>query len=172
MFIEMKKQTLAFQFGGVRFWLRYDIRAFYHIEEEGYSPFDFLSQSGDPKAVRCFLRNGLADWYGGIRDENGIDAYVNRLMCARDFQKELIGSVQAAILLALPDAPRGNGRKSGGKSANILGLMSAFIDVMGAPHDEFMRSTPREAAERWERYASVMGYIKPAEKFSRYDDDE
>lgn len=172
MFIEMKKQKLNFSFGKAELWLRYDIAAFYRIEDWGYSPFDFLSQSDDPKAVRCFLRNGLLDWYNSTGDSKGIDFYVNGLMCAEKDQAELIAYIQAAILLALPKAPKGNGRKSGGGEANILGLMSVFVDVMGAPRSEFMSSTLREATERWERYAAVMGYLAPTEKFSRYDDDD
>lgn len=172
MFIEMKKQVLNFRFGKAELWLRYDISAFYHIEDSGYSPFDFLSQIDDPKAVRCFLQNGLSDWYNSVEDHNDLDCYVNGLMCAEDYQAELIAYIQAAILLALPKAPRGNGRKNGGAAANILGLMSAFVDVMGAPRSEFMSSTLREATERWERYAVAMGYQKPVEKFKRFDDDD
>ena len=173
MFIEMDKQVLNFKLGNAAMWFRYDIQAFYNIEKSGYSPFDILSQSTDPKAVRCFLRNGLADWYSDLKDDhNDLDSYVNGLMSAEGFQTELIAFMQAAIMLALPRASVGNKKKSDGGAPNILGLMSMFVDVMGAPKAEFMSSTIREATERWNRYAVAMGYQKPAEKFSRFDDDD
>ena len=172
MFIEMRKQRFEFSFGNAKLWLRFEIQAFYNIENSGYVPFDIISQSTDPKAVRCFLRNGLADWYNSIEDnENEIGHYVNMLMSAEGFQNELTAYIQAAIILALPQASVGNKRKSDA-GENILGLMSSFVDVMGASKDEFMSSTVREAVERWERYAIAMGYQKPAEKFSRFDDDD
>lgn len=172
MFIEMDKQVLNFRLGKAEMWFRFDIQAFYNIEKAGFSPYDIISQSGDPKAVRCFLQNGLSDWYSCIGDTKGIEPYVNGLMCVEDFQTELIAHIQEAILLALPKAPKGRVRKNGGGSANILGLMTVFVDVMGAPRSEFMSSTLREAAERWERYAVAMGYQKPVEKFKRFDDDD
>lgn len=173
MFIEMDKQVLNFKLGNAAMWFRYDIQAFYNIEKSGYSPFDILSQSTDPKAVRCFLRNGLADWYSDLEgDYNDIDSYVNGLMSAEGFQTELLTLMQAAIMLALPRVSVGNKKKSDGGAPNILGLMSMFVDVMGASKAEFMSSTIREATERWNRYAVAMGYQKPAEKFSRFDDDD
>lgn len=172
MFIEMKKQRFDFTFGTAKLWLRYDIGAFYNIEESGYSPFDIISQSNDPKAVRCFLENGLADWYESIDDTNGIDEYVNSLMSAEGYQTELLTLMQSAVLLALPQGRIGNKREKPDSSGNILNLMTAFVDVMGASKEEFIHSTMREASERWERYAVAMGYIKPAEKFRRYDDDD
>jgi len=172
MFIEMKKQRFAFSFGKAQLWLRYDIRAFFNIEDSGYKPFDIISQCGDPAAVRCFLENGLSDWYNSVRrDKNSLDEYVNRLMSAQDYQTELIAVIQSAILQALPEPVRGSRRKEAG-DANILSLMTAFVDVMGASEEEFMSSTVREASARWERYAVAMGYMKPAERFSRFDDDE
>lgn len=169
----MKKQRFDFSVGKAKFWLRFDIQAFYNIEDSGYAPFDIISQCDDPKAVRCFLENGLADWYNELEyDENDIDEYVNRLMNVGDFQTELVAFIQAAIMLALPRASVGNKKKSDGGAPNILGLMSMFVDVMGAPKAEFMSSTIREATERWNRYAVAMGYQKPAEKFSRFDDDD
>lgn len=172
MFIEMDKQVLNFRLGKAEMWFRFDIQAFYNIEKAGFSPYDIISQSGNPKAVRCFLRNGLSDWYSCTGDTRGIEPYVNGLMCVEDFQSELIAHIQEAILLALPKAPKGKRQKKSGGSANILGLMTVFVDVMGAPRSEFMSSTLREAAERWERYAVAMGYQKPAEKFKRFDDDD
>lgn len=173
MFIEMDKQRLNFKLGNAVMWFRYDIQAFYNIEKSGFSPFDIISQSKDPKAVRCFLRNGLADWYSDLaNDNNDLDAYVNGLMSAEGFQTELLAYIQAAILLALPQAPVGNKKKSEGGAHNILGLMSMFVDVMGASRAEFMCSTLREATERWERYAVAMGYQKPVETFRRFDDDD
>ena len=173
MFIEMDKQRLNFKLGAAEMWFRYDIQAFYNIEKSGYSPFDILSQSTDPKAVRCFLRNGLADWYSDLEDDyNDLDSYVNGLMSAEGFQTELVALIQAAIMLALPRASVGNKKKSDSGAPNILGLMSMFVDVMGAPKAEFMSSTIREATERWNRYAVAMGYQKPVEKFKRFDDDD
>lgn len=172
MFIEMDKQVLNFKLGEAEMWLRYDIQAFYNIEKSGYSPFDIISQSNDPKAVRCFLQNGLADWYNELDDVNDIDEYVNRLMSAEGFQTELTALMQTAILLALPQAPIGNKKKSSGETLNILSLMSMFVDVMGASKVEFMSSTLREATARWERYAVAMGYQEPVEKFNRFDDDD
>ncbi|MCM1335654.1 MAG: hypothetical protein NC084_12150 [Bacteroides sp.] len=173
MFTEMDKQVLNFRFGKAEMWFRFDIRAFYNIEKSGYSPFDILSQSDDPKAVRCFLRNGLSDWYEDTADQNSLDSYLNGLMSAESYQKELVALLQAAIMLALPRAVKGKRKKNeGGGAGNILGLMSAFVDVMGASRSEFMQSTLREATERWERYAVAMGYQKPAEKFKRFDDDD
>ena len=173
MFIEMDKQRLNFKLGAAEMWFRYDIQAFYNIEKSGYSPFDILSQSTDPKAVRCFLRTGLADWYNDLEDDyNDLDSYVNGLMSAEGFQTELIALVQAAIMLALPRASVGNKKKSDSGAPNILGLMSMFVDVMGAPRAEFLTSTIREATERWNRYAVAMGYQKPVEKFKRFDDDD
>ncbi len=172
MFIEMDKQVLDFKLGEAAMWFRYDIQAFYNIEKSGYSPFDIISQSNDPKAVRCFLQNGLADWYNELDDANDIDEYVNRLMSAEGFQTELTALMQAAILLALPQVPVGNKRKGDSSAQNILGLMSMFVDVMGASKAEFMSSTIREATERWERYAVAMGYQEPVEKFNRFDDDD
>ena len=169
MFIEMKKQRLPLSCGGAEMWLRYDIRAFYNIEDSGFSPFDILSQCSDPKAVRCFLTNGLYDWYSQIPDRNDISEYVNRLMLDED-QAQLITSIQAAILLALPEPVRGRKEKSSGE-ANILSLMTVFVDVMKASEEEFLTSTVREATARWERYAEAMGYAEPAERFSRYDED-
>ena len=171
MFVEMKKQRLEFRFGEVTMWLRYDIQAFYNIEDSGFSPFDILSQSRDPAAVRCFLKNGLADWFGTFDGLFDNEFCVNRLMSAEGFQTELIAYIQAAIMLALPKTAIGNRRKNDTGDSNILGLMSMFVDVMGASREEFMSSTLREATERWERYATAMGYMKPAEKFSRFDDE-
>lgn len=171
MFIEMKKQRFAFSFGKAQLWLRYDIRAFFNIEDSGYKPFDIISQCGDSAAVRCFLRNGLADWYKSADDENSLDEYVNRLMSANDYQTELVALIQSAVIQALPEPSRGNRKKETGE-ANILSLMTAYVDVMKASEEAFMSSTVREASARWERYAVAMGYMKPAEKFSRFDDDE
>ncbi len=173
MFIEMDKQVLNFRLGKAEMWFRFDIQAFYNIEKAGFSPYDIISQSGDPKAVRCFLRNGLLDWYESVEDRNSLDSYLNGLMSADGYQTELVSLLQAAILLALPKASVGRKKKSkSGGAVNILGLMSMFVDVMGAPRSEFMSSTLREATERWERYAVAMGYQKPAEKFKRFDDDD
>lgn len=174
MFIEMDKQVLNFKLGKACMWFRYDIQAFYNIEKSGFSPFDILSQSTDPKAVRCFLRNGLTDWYNDLPecDENDIDKYINGLMSAEGYQTELLAYIQAAIMLALPQAPIGRKKKSEGGKQDILGLMSMFVDVMGASRAEFMSSTLREASERWERYAIAMGYQKPVETFRRFDDDD
>lgn len=171
MFVEMKKQRLEFRFGEVTMWLRYDIQAFYNIEDSGFSPFDILSQCRNSAAVRCFLKNGLADWFISFGEYFDDERCVNSLMSAEGFQTELIGYIQAAIILALPKAAIGNRRKNDDKENNILGLMSMFVDVMGASREEFMSSTLREAVERWERYATAMGYIKPAEQFSRFDDE-
>lgn len=172
MFVEIDKQVLNFMLGSAEMWLRYDIQAFYNIEKSGYDPFDIISQSNDPKAVRCFLENGLADWYKELDDANDIDDYVNGLMRAEGFQAELTTLMQAAILLALPQVPVGNRKKSESGTNNILPLMSMYVDVMGASKAEFMSSTLREATERWERYAVAMGYQEPAEKFNRFDDDD
>lgn len=173
MFTEIDKQVLNFTFGNASMWLRYDIQAFHDIERSGYSPFDIILQSADPKAVRCFLENGLADWYNELEDdENDIDRYVNGLMSAEGYRTEIIAYIQAAIALALPEVPIGKKKKSSGGVQNILGLMSMFVDVMGATKEEFMSSTLREATERWERYAVAMGYQKPAETFRRFDDDD
>jgi len=173
MFIEMKKQRFDFSVGKAKFWLRFDIQAFYNIEDSGYAPFDIISQCDDPKAVRCFLENGLADWYNELEyDENDIDEYVNRLMSVEGFQMELVAYIQAAIMLALPQVEMGSRRtQSDSSSSNILGLMTVFVDVMGASKEEFMSSTIREVSDRWERYAVSMGYKKPVEQFSKYDDD-
>lgn len=170
MFVEMKKQRLEFSCGKVRLWLRFDIKAFYIIEDSGYSPFDILSQSSDPKAVRCFLENGLRDWHNSEEDFYDISEYINLLMGDDSFRIELLALIQQAIILALPKAKIGNKRDMQGGSS-ILGLMTAFCDIMGGSKEEFMDSTVREAAERWERYAIAKGYKKPAEKFSRYEDD-
>lgn len=173
MFVEIDKQVLNFRLGNAEMWLRYDIQAFYNIEKSGYAPFDIILQCSDAKAVRCFLRNGLSDWYRESSDDkNSLDDYVNGLMSTEGFQTELVAYIQAAIMLALPAAPIGNKKKSDVSSDSFLWLMTMFVDVMGAPRDEFMSSTLREATERWERYAVVMGYQKPAEKFSRFDDDD
>lgn len=173
MFVEMDKQVLNFKLGKAKMWFRYDIQAFYNIEKSGYSPFDIISQIVNPKAVRCFLRNGLADWYNDLEDDyNDLDEYVNGLMSAEGFQAELITYMQAAIILALPKAPTGNKRKNNGGNFDVLGLMSLFVDVMGASKEEFMHSTLREVTERWERYAVAMGYQKPVETFKRFDDDD
>lgn len=170
MFIEMKKQRLDFMFGQARLWLRYDIRAFYNIENSGYDPFDILSVCKDPKAVRCFLENGLADWYSTVPDEMSVTEYVNKLMSAEGYQTELLTYIQAAVILALPKRKVGNTKKNTGRS-DILGLMTAFVDVMKAPEIEFWKSTLREASERWERYAVAMGYQKPVEVFTEFDDE-
>lgn len=172
MFIEIEKQVLNFKLGKAAMWFRFDIQAFYNIEKSGFSPFDIIAQSKDPKAVRCFLRNGLLDWYNDLEDDfNDLDSYVNGLMSAEGFQTALIAYIQAAIMLALPVPSQGNKQKSEGGANNVLGLMTLFIDVMGASKEEFMKSTLREATERWERYAQAMGYQKPVETFSRFDDD-
>ena len=173
MFVEIDKQVLNFRLGSAEMWLRYDIQAFYNIEKSGYDPFDIISQSNDPKAVRCFLENGLADWYNElVEDENDIDDYVNGLMRAEGFQAELIALIQSAVLLALPQVPVGNKNKTESGANNILLLMSMYVDVMGASKAEFMCSTLREASERWERYAVAMGYQEPVETFRRFDDDD
>ncbi len=93
-------------------------------------------------------------------------------MSAEGYQTELLAYIQAAIMLALPQAPIGRKKKSEGDKQDILGLMSMFVDVMGASRAEFMSSTLREASERWERYAIAMGYQKPVETFRRFDDDD
>lgn len=174
MFIEMDKQVLPFKFGSAAMWLRYDINAFYNIEKSGYSPFDIISQSGDPKAVRCFLENGLRDWYygDGVDDYHDIDSYINGLMSAEGFQIELVAIIQSAVLLALPPAPHGKPRKKNNEDMDILGLLTAFVDIMKAPRSEFMSSTIREAKDRWDRYAVAMGYQEPVETFKRFDDDD
>ena len=99
-----------------------------------------------------------------------ISEYVNRLMNAEELQTELIAYIQGAIILALPKAAVGNKKKPKGESS-ILSLMTVFCDVMGASRKEFLSSSVREASERWERYAVAMGYQKPIQTFSRYDDD-
>ena len=143
----------------------------YNIENSGLDPFDILTHSNDPKAVRCFLENGLSDWYNSSAHLEGLSEYVNLLMSAEGFQLELLTYMQTAVLLALPVRKVGNvHKKETETSGNILSLKTAFVDIMGASEADFMSSTVREASERWERYAEAMGYTKPAQKFSRYDD--
>ena len=138
----MDKQVLKFNLDNMEMWFRFDIQALYNIEKSGYSPFDIISQSNDAKAVRCFLQHGLADWYDDLEnDYNDIDDYVNAIMSKGDFQTKLIALLQAAILLALPKAPIGNRRKIEDNDTNILSLMTLFVDVMGAPRFEFMKSS-------------------------------
>lgn len=173
MFIEMKKQRLNFKFGKAEMWLRYDIQAFCNIEDAGFSPFDVISQSDNPKAIRCFLSNGLADWYNSIDDNNSLDDYVNGVMSAEGAQAEIITYIHAAVLLALPKSYISKKKKkNNAPKADILCLMTMFVDVMGAPLSEFLSSTLREATGRWERYAIAMGYQAPAEKFSSFEDDD
>lgn len=169
MFIEMKKQVLNFGIGKAELWFRYDIQALYNIENSGFDPFDIFKQRDNPKAVRCFLENGLADWYKGVDDNNSLDEYVNRLMSMEGFQTELIAYIQAAIMLSLPNQ-RGSSKEKREKFS-ILSLMTACVDVMRMPMSEFMGSTIREASDRWERYAVAMGYRKPVETFKEFDDE-
>ena len=172
MFIEMKKQRLNIKFGQAELWLRYDIQALYNIEDAGFYPFDVISQSDNPKAIRCFLRNGLADWYNSTEDNHSLDEYINGLMSAEGTQIDIITFIHAAIVLSLPQSFASKKKNKKQPKFNILGLMTLFTDVMGAPRSEFLCSTLREAIERWDRYAVVMGYQAPAEKFSSFEDDD
>ena len=172
MFIEADKKITPFCFGKATFWLRYDNRAFLNIEKEGFEPLNIINHSSNPKAVRSFLVNGLADWGKASRhSREEIKHIANMLMTAEDFADVLITVIALAIVNALPAAPIGNKKPEKEGKSDITSLMTCFCDIMGRSEEEFWSSTLREVHERWERYAVATGKIKPVEEFREFDDD-
>lgn len=171
MFIEATRQTVLLKFGAAELWLRYDNKAFLNIENNGFEPFNILSQADNPEAVRCFLTAGLDDWVQSVSwSERSAAGIVNRLMSAEGYADTLTATIQAAVILALPSAAKGNKRNNEGNT-DIRMLMTVFCDVMGRSEADFWSSTLREVNERWERYAEAEGRKKPAEEIREFDDD-
>ena len=48
---------------------------------------------------------------------------------------------------------------------------SLLVDIMGRTEEEFIYSTLYEITDRWNDYATFMGYKAPTERFVQYDDD-
>lgn len=168
MYKELSKQKLNFRFGKAELWLRYDIEACMNIENAGFLPLDILSVQKNAKAVRVFLTNGLSDWYRNTEREAELSEIVNALM--KSGSSEIINAISEAVLLAHPRPALGNAKKTAGGHGDMRSMQTLYCDVMGKSDESFMRSTFREALERWERYAEATGRKKPVEVFNQYDD--
>ncbi len=145
-------------------YLRYDIKAFIEAEEKGISPFELTF----PLPLD-YIRAGLRCCF----DELGLSP-TQRSEIVSDItaqlpQEFLQDKVLTATTAALP-APIVGGKTTNEKP-DFKKLRSLFVDIMGRTEEEFMYSTLYEITDRWNDYATFMGYKAPTERFVQYDDD-
>ena len=144
-------------------YLRYDIKALIEAEEKGVSPFKLTF----PLPLD-YIRAGLRCCF----DELGLSlaqrSEIVSDITAQLSQEYLQDRVLTATTAALP-API-VGSKPTEEKPDFKKLRSLFIDIMGRTDEEFMYSTLYEITDRWNDYATFMGYKAPTERFVQYDD--
>ena len=145
-------------------YLRYDIKAFIEAEEKGISPFELTF----PLPLD-YIRSGLRCCF----DELGFSP-TQRSEIVSDLttqlpQEYLLDRVLTATTAALP-API-VGSKPTNEKPDFKKLRNLFLDIMGRTDEEFLYSTLYEITDRWNDYATFMGYKAPTEMFVQYDDD-
>lgn len=164
MLIEAEKSRFPVKTGESEVYLRFDNRAFLNIEKEG---FDFLNISGlKYKAAKSFLRNGLRCWaneFGTSEDEIAekmIEAYSSEY---------IYDMIAGGVMTALPEPVMGV-KKEAEKAPDFSHIHFLFCDIMGKPDELFWELTLREVMDRWDRYATFMGYKKAPVEVKTYDD--
>ena len=144
-------------------YLRYDIKAFIEAEENGISPFELTF----PLPLD-YIRAGLRCCFDELGADSVKRSEIVAYMIKELSQEYLQDRVLAATTAALP-API-VGSKPTEEKPDFKKLRSMFIDIMGRTEEEFTYSTLYEITDRWNDYATFMGYKAPTERFVQYDD--
>ena len=144
-------------------YLRYDIKAFIEAEENGISPFELTF----PLPLD-YIRTGLRCCFDELGADSVKRSEIVAYMIKELSQEYLQDRVLAATTAALP-API-VGSKPTEEKPDFKKLRSLFIDIMGRTEEEFTYSTLYEITDRWNDYATFMGYKAPTERFVQYDD--
>ena len=145
-------------------YLRYDIKAFIEAEEKGISPFELTF----PLPLD-YIRAGLRCCFDELGADSVKRSEIVAYMIKELSQEYLQDRVLAATTAALP-API-VGSKQTNEKPDFKKLRSLFVDIMGRTEEEFIYSTLYEITDRWNDYATFMGYKAPTERFVQYDDD-
>lgn len=144
-------------------YLRYDIKAFIEAEEKGISPFELTF----PLPLD-YIRAGLRCCFDELGFSSAQRSEIVSDLTTQLSQEYLQDRVLAATTAALP-API-VGSKPTEEKPDFKKLRSLFIDIMGRTEEEFTYSTLYEITDRWNDYATFMGYKAPTERFVQYDD--
>lgn len=145
-------------------YLRYDIKAFIEAEEKGISPFELTF----PLPLD-YIRAGLRCCFDELGFSSAQRSEIVSDLTTQLSQEYLQDRVLAATTAALP-API-VGSKPTDEKPDFKKLRNLFLDIMGRSKEEFLYSTLYEITDRWNDYATFMGYKAPTERFVQYDDD-
>lgn len=161
MLTELTEKRYAFDCGGSRIVLRYDMTAFLRLEERGYSYMDIFGERITGQALCDFLECGevgeLPVSAEDILHNAGGQALWDHLQNA----VELAMPEHDPLVIDIPDEP--------GKPPDMARLRTLVCDVMRKPEDFFWHSTLRELLARWQDYAEVKGFAKKPERMELYD---
>lgn len=158
---DCERKKLYFKFGGADLYLRYDMAALLKLEK---SNIDLYKGIVIELLKRVAFRIGLESCIAETDIDEKYIYDVEAAMSADEIGK----LVEEATLLSLPDPVVGAKPKPG--STDYVQLFALFCDIMGKPDELFWSSTVKEIIQRWDKYAEINGYKKPAEKVRRYED--
>ena len=144
-------------------YLRYDIKAFIEAEEKSVNPFELTF----PLPLG-YIRAGLRCCF----DELGLSQTQRSEVMADIISTLPQEFLQAKIIEATSEALPAPivGSKPTNEKPNFKKLRNLFLDIMGRTEEEFLHSTLYEITDRWNDYATFMGYKAPTERFVQYDD--
>lgn len=161
MLTELTEKRYAFDCGGSRIVLRYDMTAFLRLEERGYSYMDIFVERVKGQALCDFLECGAVGKLPvpaeDILHGAGGQALWEHLRNAM----ELALPEHDPLVIDIPDEP--------GKPPDMARLRTLVCDVMRKPEEFFWGSTLRELLSRWQDYAEVKGFAKKPERMELYD---
>ncbi|MDR0223269.1 MAG: hypothetical protein LBI38_07055 [Oscillospiraceae bacterium] len=145
-------------------YLRYDLDGIFALSEKGV---DFFEPRLDGAELFETFLIGLTRYL----DETGFTPPERRAVAEEMYSACLPGYVEERVLTAklaaLPQPSVIAGEK---KPLIALDLYTWYCDVMGRSEEELLKSTPREALERFESYARFKGWIKPPLQIKEFDD--
>ena len=159
---DCENKKFFFKFGNTQLYLRFDMAALLQLEKLNIDLYKGLLTEEQKRTAFCA---GLKDC---LAEMDVDEDYVFRI--AKLYEgDELSRLIEGAVLLSLPEPVVGAKPKPG--RTDFVQLFSLFCDVMGKPDELFWKSTVREIIQRWEKYAEIMGYKKPAEKVKEFEDE-
>lgn len=159
---DCENKKFFFKFGNTQLYLRFDMEALLRLEKLNIDLYKGLLTEEQKRTAFCA---GLKDC---LAEMDVDEQYVYEI--ADILKDEELGRlIEGAVLLSLPEPVVGAKPKPG--KTDFVQLFSLFCDIMGKPDELFWKSTVREIIQRWEKYAEINGYKKPAEKVKEFEDE-